>query len=143
MTKLEDYVLEDLLQDESFLRYIRDESDADRAIWERFLESYPNKKSMIVEAKAIINQLFAKISPKEFNHELEKFRSIVKDAESLPWTNRINPVWKFISIAASISVLILISLYFYSGKKSDHHNLDKKRKNVLLSAAPIGGKSQP
>jgi transmembrane sensor len=139
MTKLEDYVLEDLLQDESFLRYIRDESDADRAIWERFLESYPNKKSMIVEAKAIINQLFAKISPKEFNHELEKFRSIVKDAESLPWTNRINPVWKFISIAASISVLILISLYFYSGKKSDHHNLDKKKEKCIVKRSTDRG----
>lgn len=109
MKKLSDYTLEDFVQDESFQRYIRDGSDADKVIWEEYLKLYPEKEKTLNEAKAIIDRLFVKISPVEFNHELEKFRSIL---EANKTGNKPENGTKFLrfAVAASVSAIVIVSL---------------------------------
>lgn len=141
MRKLEDYTLEDLLQDESFIRCVRDRSDVDQVIWKEFLESNPELEAIFQEAEAIVNQMFVKISRKEFNHELEKFRSIVEATEPQKKSIRINHTWKYIGIAASISLVLLTSLYFYLGVENDSNELDDKGLCIVERSTKRGQKS--
>ncbi len=110
MKNLKDYTLEDLVQDESFQRYIRDGSEADRVIWEEFLKLYPEKEQMLHEAKAVIDRLYVKIPPQEFSEELMKFRSVIEtDKAAINPKPATKSIWRY-TAAATIAAIVLIPL---------------------------------
>ncbi|MDN5210459.1 FecR family protein [Fulvivirgaceae bacterium BMA12] len=118
MKNLKDYTLEDLVQDESFQRYVRDGSEADRVIWEEFLKLYPEKEQMLQEGKAVIDQLYVKIPPQEFSEELTRFRSVIEADKTIktgkPSTKS---TWRYVA-AAAISAIVLIPLLITTNKTS-------------------------
>ena len=110
MKNLDDYTLEDLVQDESFQRYVRDGSEADQVIWEEFLKLHPEKEQMLNEAKTIIDRLYAKIPPAEFNHELKKFRSIIEaNKDEVTLQRNPKPAWGY-AVAAFVASIVLVPL---------------------------------
>ncbi|MDN5204243.1 FecR family protein [Fulvivirgaceae bacterium BMA10] len=112
MPKLSDYTLEDFLVDESFQRFVRENSDTDRVIWEEYLRLHPEKEATLLEAKKIIDQLYIKIPQKEFQYELEKFRSIVEANKINVPKERSSNRFKRYGIAAFVSVILLTTVFF-------------------------------
>ena len=142
MKSLNDYTLEDFTLDESFQRYARDGSETDRVIWEEYLRLHPEKAKLINEAKSVINKVYVNISPKEFNYELDKFKSIVE-------ANKVNrdfvvykkSNWKY-AVAASVTAVLFISVFallYRINKKVDrieiveHHTEERQQKNIVLA----------
>lgn len=109
MKNLDDYTLEDLVQDESFQRYVRDGSEADQVIWEEFLKLHPEKEQMLEEAKTIINRLYAKIPPVEFHHELMKFRSIIAaNKDEVKSERHTKSVWGY-AVVVFVAAIVLVT----------------------------------
>ena len=117
MKSLNDYTLEDLVQDESFQRYIRDGSEVDRVIWEEFLKRHPEKKQMFNEAKAIIAQLYVRMPPLEFSHKLNEFRSVIEagKTERRHRPTGTKPVRRY-AVAAVVAAIIFVPLLLIINK---------------------------
>ena len=116
MRNLNDYTLEDLVQDESFQRFIRDESEVDRVIWEEFLKLHPEKEQIFNEAKAIIDHLYVKIPPSEFNLELKKFRSAIEADKARTRRRQPSGAVRRYVVAVGIAIIICVPLLLVINK---------------------------
>ncbi len=110
MKRIEEYTVYDLVLDESFQRFVRDDSDVDKAFWEEYQTQYPEKKQLISEARKILGEVYETLPTEEFEQELEKFISIVEADK----TTRIAPQGRvgvnYYAVAASVTAILLVAL---------------------------------
>ncbi len=110
MKRIEEYTVYDLVLDESFQRFVRDDSDVDKAFWEEYQTQYPEKKQLISEARKILGEVYETLPAEEFEQELEKFISIVEADK----TTRIAPQgrvgFNYYAVAASVTAILLVAL---------------------------------
>ncbi|WP_020529748.1 FecR family protein [Flexithrix dorotheae] len=55
--KYEDYSLEDFLQDEYFVKWVTNPTQANEYFWKSWISEHPERKELILEAKEIINSI--------------------------------------------------------------------------------------
>lgn len=67
MRDYQSYTLTDLMLDEDFIRWVQEQRPADQAFWEEWLRTYPEKKSLVLEARRILESvdIREKYIPKE------------------------------------------------------------------------------
>jgi len=54
MRDYQTYTLTDLMLDEDFIRWVQEQLPADQAFWEKWLRTYPEKRSLVMEARRVL-----------------------------------------------------------------------------------------
>ncbi|QEH41286.1 FecR family protein [Chitinophaga sp. XS-30] len=150
---------EDLLCDESFLRFCRGEEKADVLFWENWIEAHPDKFTVVSNAKRLFevlsagqgNRLEQLASLKDAIARRERFKEAVlhnTPGIPLPQPGRVVKFNRrhFVGYAASIAVLITVSVWAYTKYGGKHvrapHNYEYytsqgKHKTIMLPDSSV------
>lgn len=141
MEKENYFRVEDFLQDESFVNWVKGTSSADMAFWEKWLADHPGKQELAQEAAIMINgTLFTPrqlpASKVESALDLLNTRIDQKLEEHEKQSLRKKERKKWLSIAASISLLLLAYFavqHFNKGKEIYYQTAYGEQIDIKLS----------
>ena len=75
------YTVEELMLNDSFLRYCLDEQSPDKEFWEKETELYRDQQGVFAEARYTIILLHGKLDNNEVTRQVEKIRKIIGSQE--------------------------------------------------------------
>ena len=116
-------IVEKWLQDESFINWAFERSEADIDKWEEWLSKHPENRKLAEGAKLMLGEIFQNVDvPIQKSQEalerlmlrLEQHESIDKDAEHTQKTGR--PYWQMGALALLVAISLM--LYFQWGRSS-------------------------
>lgn len=116
-------MIEDLLCDESFLRYCRGENHADLQQWEAWLRNNPDKQSIVNNAKRLYdvlnlgqgNRLEQLSALKDAMRRQSLFKEQVSHSKPVPLRSR-----SWLKYAAGIIVLLSVAIFAYMHRNKEH-----------------------
>lgn len=91
----QNYEMEDFISDESFINYHFKSNKDDQLSWEEWIKNNPGKRSLVDEAKTLINELSFTISEKEYAEELVKLTSSINKRKYNPSVSQLTGGNKF------------------------------------------------
>jgi len=116
------YTLTELLLDEDFIRWVQEQRPADNAFWENWLADHPGMKSMIMEARRIVESvdIHERYIPKEeIQQETARLLKAIGAAPAQPPTPTITrPFLRRLWLAAAVIIIITTSWLFFTRKTS-------------------------
>jgi transmembrane sensor len=158
----DNFTVEELICNESFQQYCLGSSLESQIIWQEFIQTHSGRLTDFEEAKHIVHLLSAKQGNK--HHQLQELKSGLQQRETLnnllaqPKDHQLAIVssqkskfiYKYISIAAAITVALLISIYFIigpyngavktsftAGAKPETSSNSQLRKTIILSDGTV------
>lgn len=120
----DDYKAEDLVCDDSFLRYCLGSNDADILFWENWISDHPEKQAVVQEAKQLIAVLSAKQGnrPEQLQYLKDGIQQydMLKEAlterpvavMSSPRRFFSRPVFRYAAVLTAIACLALVAYLF-------------------------------
>ncbi|MCB0688690.1 MAG: FecR family protein [Saprospiraceae bacterium] len=111
------YSVEDLIQDEEFLRWVLNPTEDTRQNWTKWIEQNPEHKAKVEEARSMLRSLsFKKVDTQGMSAKIwdQIQMDIQKEATPTRAKTRILPIITAISAAAAILLLLIVN---YSGNQ--------------------------
>jgi transmembrane sensor len=117
------YTLIDFMLDKDFIRWVQEQSPADQSFWEEWLRTYPEKRSLVTEARRVLQSINISqkdISREEIQQETEQLLKAIGAAPAIASTPRSTPPFlrRWWPAAAA---LIIVTAYFslpHTGNKT-------------------------
>ncbi|TYP98916.1 FecR family protein [Tenacibaculum adriaticum] len=109
--------IHDFLNDTSFSNWALNKQLSDVTFWNYWLENNPDKKQIANEAKDILLGIKFKptpVSEDKINFEWNKLEAKIKASKNQQIDNKKNNYKTWIGLAASILLLLSISIYFFT-----------------------------
>lgn len=121
--------IEDLLADESFVQYCKQDSPADMAKWESYLRAYPEQATLVEEAKSRFLSLFDAMAMADLTDQEELLKNRLGAADPAPVIrmqttgkrDRGNIFPAILTITVGIAALLLLAAgtyLFFAGRQS-------------------------
>ncbi|GAB2808241.1 FecR family protein [Ferruginibacter profundus] len=143
--------IEDLLSDESFINYCKENSPADIAFWEHYLQVNPARKQLVEQAREKYIQLFSALANADLEEQAARLKNSIEKGEAAPVIQmeqfekrrqaRILPLLLKISVAAMlVAGLFFAATYFIAGKNKGiktYMAAYGERKNIQLPDGSI------
>lgn len=143
------FTVEELIVDDSFIRFCNRENEEDVRHWENYLLRFPHEKENIEEAKKFVCSLKGAIQASEKERAIEDFKSLVQarfpasfydgeenknSADKFNHTNRKSIYW--IWAAASIILVGITWLGITRSKNSDEHIAERTLQGKPQESTP-------
>ena len=115
------YSFEDFLQDDYFIKSIKEPTDESIVFWNRFLKTCPEQIEQFHAAVNFIKETtHSRISEEEVNNYLEKLYAKIESSRRLKINRRI--MYWVTAVAASIALLLVARYYFTTSSKQPVRN---------------------
>ncbi|NER13795.1 anti-sigma factor [Leptobacterium flavescens] len=120
MAKREFKSIEDFIEDASFVNWVNKENLSDINFWEKWIEEHPDQLELVLNAKAVVNGIQFKKTPHEAEKTEARWESLINAIENKTENDipslkkRTAPLYRYISIAASICALMVLGWLYQS-----------------------------
>ncbi|MFA5327117.1 MAG: FecR domain-containing protein [Prolixibacteraceae bacterium] len=112
MDKFRDYTAIDFLNDESFLRWLKNPTQVDSAFWNAYLKKHPFKKAEIKEATLVFNLFYSREDKLDMTEQYELWKRIQGEAKTKKHT-LLFEVIKYAAIVVFVFTSGAVSYYLY------------------------------
>lgn len=111
MEHYEHFTLQDFLHDEHFIRWVKNPDAESNRHWESVRNTFPHQSVVIDHAAGLI-QGFAKFYPEVPDSQIELARQVIMDQVSSEKQIPLQRKYLYLSVAASIAILIGVALWY-------------------------------
>lgn len=135
--------VEDLIADESFLNYYFQKNEDDVLDWEDWQAENPDREILVQEAFLVVDRLSLKFDETQIKDRLKSLQLRLNEREVQTPINKINiPIRSLMKIAATVTLLVAVGLYFFSKKEANTvHKGSYGEGGIALTTQSVENKS--
>ncbi len=130
-----------LAQDEEFLRWVREEDNAQATEWEAWLAAHPEKAEPVAEARLLARALRFR-EEKPAPEQIEALWARIHAATPARENRRPLRVVRWVSIAAAAAIALLLAFFFLFPGPGETVQVRAQRGETLEHALPDGSRVQ-
>lgn len=116
-----------LLEDESFIRFCTQPAEADKANWATYLATYPEEWATVEDARLMLVSLYGVLKEEDKKQQLDRLKQSI--AEQIPESRAAVPVKRWLAYAAAV-LLPALMIYQWFGKPSQPTPIQAQKKLV-------------
>jgi len=139
--KYRDYQVVDFIKDDFFVEWIKNPSTQSNNFWQAYIAANPDQIQSIKQARAFITSIsYDEHLPLSGEEYIEIFERILKPSKQNPWAVRKKIARRSLQLAATISIVFVLSVLFRQIKAEETHPKEVPL-TTIIKENPRGQKS--